>query len=104
MPRDLNFSNRLVRTRLPGGVGGVAELRLGDPIPIIKRGGRFGYENRAVPATHGRRGGSAAYRWVDAVMLAQNSGLARFLVIMMVAVFQVLYEREVRQHADRDYG
>ena len=32
---DLNLTNRLVRTRMPGGVGGVAELTSGSPIPIL---------------------------------------------------------------------
>jgi hypothetical protein len=31
---DLNLTNRPVRTRMPGGVGGEAELTLGSPIPI----------------------------------------------------------------------
>ena len=31
---DLNLTNRPVRTRMPGGVGGAAEPRLGSPIPI----------------------------------------------------------------------
>ena len=31
---DLNLTNRPVRTRMPGGVGGEAELTLGPPIPI----------------------------------------------------------------------
>lgn len=34
--RDLNSSNRPVRTRMPGGVAGVAELSLRDPMPIYR--------------------------------------------------------------------
>ena len=31
---DLNFSNRPVRTRMPGGVGGARSAKLTAPIPI----------------------------------------------------------------------
>ena len=33
--RDLNLTNRPVRTRKPGGVGGEAEPMPGPPIPIV---------------------------------------------------------------------
>ena len=33
-PRDLNSPNRPLRTRMPGGVGGVPDETLGAPIPI----------------------------------------------------------------------
>ncbi len=34
-PRDLNSSNRPVRTRMPGGVAGAAQLSLRAPMPIV---------------------------------------------------------------------
>src|SRR5690606_27015140 len=36
-PRDLNSPNRPVRTRMPGGVAGVAESPLRAPMPILPR-------------------------------------------------------------------
>ena len=40
-PDDLNYSNRPVRTRMPGGVGGARSGILTAPIPIAQLTGTF---------------------------------------------------------------
>jgi hypothetical protein len=39
---DLNYSNRPVRTRMPGGVGGDRSAKLTAPIPIVSSSSRQG--------------------------------------------------------------
>ena len=44
---DLNLTNRPVRTRMPGGVGGAVELLLGSPIPIVGWSRRYSRDLRS---------------------------------------------------------